>query len=378
MGVQFRISPTTIFNMKIILALFGFFLTASSLPAPFPPCFPFCNSGQTAPTKNNAIQNCKNGQCNQNNQFSDVPGTATSNCVGSQCNQNNNFGGRKKRNAQNNAIQNCKNGQCNQNNNFGGNTNQNFPGSGKDWPFGKTVFGPQVNCEGSQCQQSNFNLGGGSGSGDSGSGKDWPFGPTVFGPQLNCVGSQCNQDNRNKIEVMAGGEEVMAGGDQERKTFVCAGGVVSSTCDRSVCEVTCSDNSKYQHDCGSLGSQMSSSPGTGGSTVVTVTCGGEPISYPSCFPFCSGSDSPSSQSPGNSVHSATTLKSCIDACPVTPSYRGCVTSCLNNSSPSFTVGSPSSQNCSGSQCSQNNGFNGANTGNSPFPFPDCFPFCNQG
>merc|ERR1712232_727331 len=249
MGVQFRISPTTIFNMKIILALFGFFLTASSLPAPFPPCFPFCNSGQTAPTKNNAIQNCKNGQCNQNNQFSDVPGTATS----------------------------------------------------------------------------------------------------------NCVGSQCNQDNRNK-------REVMAGGDQERKTFVCAGGVVSSTCDRSVCEVTCSDNSKYQHDCGSLGSQMSSSPGTGGSTVVTVTCGGEPISYPSCFPFCSGSDSPSSQSPGNSVQqgevqtctgtqctqnndfnqqspqdvdgntvdSATTLKSCIDACPVTPTYRGCVTSCLNN------------------------------------------------
>merc|ERR1712232_803898 len=315
MGVQFRISPTTIFNMKIILALFGFFLTASSLPAPFPPCFPFCNSGQTAPTKNNAIQNCKNGQCNQNNQFSDLPGTATSNCVGSQCNQNNNFGGRKKRNAQNNAIQNCKNGQCNQNNNFGGNTNQNFPGSGKDWPFGTTVFGPQLNCE----------------------------------------GSQCNQDNRNK-------REVMAGGDQERKTFVCAGGVVSSTCDRSVCEVTCSDNSKYQHDCGSLGSQMSSSPGTGGSTVVTVTCGGEPISYPSCFPFCSGSDSPSSQSPGNSVQqgevqtctgtqctqnndfnqqspqdvdgntvdSATTLKSCIDACPVTPTYRGCVTSCLNN------------------------------------------------
>merc|ERR1712232_369773 len=81
MGVQFRISPTTIFNMKIILALFGFFLTASSLPAPFPPCFPFCNSGQTAPTKNNAIHNCKNGQCNPNNHFSDLPGTATSNCV---------------------------------------------------------------------------------------------------------------------------------------------------------------------------------------------------------------------------------------------------------------------------------------------------------
>merc|ERR1712193_357619 len=107
----------------------------------------------------------------QNNLFGDVPGIATSNCVGSQCNQNNNFGGRKKRNAQNNAIQNCKNGQCNQNNNFGGNTNQNFPGSGKGWPFGKTVFGPQVNCE----------------------------------------GSQCKQDNRNK-------REVMAGGDQERKT----------------------------------------------------------------------------------------------------------------------------------------------------------------
>merc|ERR1712203_160624 len=168
MGVQFRISPTTIFNMKIILALFGFFLTASSLPAPFPPCFPNC--GQTA------IQNCQNGQCNSNNLFGDVPGIATSNCVGSQCNQNNLFKGINR----GTGIQNCKGSQCNQNNNFGGSTNQNFPGSGKGWPFGKTVFGPQVNCE----------------------------------------GSQCNQDNRNK-------REVMAGGDQERKTFVCAGGVVS-------------------------------------------------------------------------------------------------------------------------------------------------------
>merc|ERR1712183_1067703 len=36
MGVQFslRISPATSFNMKIILALFGSFFTASSLPAP--------------------------------------------------------------------------------------------------------------------------------------------------------------------------------------------------------------------------------------------------------------------------------------------------------------------------------------------------------
>merc|ERR1712088_669664 len=56
----------------------------------------------------------------------------------------------------------------------------------------------------------------------------------------------------------------------------------------------CSDNIKYQHDCGSLTSQVASSPGTGGSTVVTVSCGGQPITSPS---------SPSTELPQNSVPS---------------------------------------------------------------------------
>merc|ERR1712113_342484 len=104
--------------------------------------------------------------------------------------------------------------------------------------------------------------------------------------------------------------------------------------------IICSDNIKYQHDCGSLTSQVASSPGTGGSTVVTVSCGGQPITSPSSpsteLPQISVPSLPSDQqSPPvatqpQDLSSATTLKSCIDACPVATTYRGCVTSCLAN------------------------------------------------
>ena len=68
-GVQCisRLSPTTTINMKIILALFGFFVAACCIPAP-----------QT--------QNCKGSQCKQSNLNAK---TAAQNCQGSQCDQSN-------------------------------------------------------------------------------------------------------------------------------------------------------------------------------------------------------------------------------------------------------------------------------------------------
>merc|ERR1712119_168200 len=293
-----RISPATISNMKIILALFGFFLTARCLPAP----------GVTFE------QECEGSKGLSNSAFGSGFDTAAADVA---------------------FRQRCKDGKCKKNSAFG----VDFSDS-DTWTIQR--------CQGSNCQQK-----------------------TAFGRKKRAVvieqEYQSSQSHNN----------VVGDGEQEMKTFVCAGGLVSSSCDSTVCEITCSDNTQYQHDCGSLTSQVSSTPGTDGSTVVTVSCGAEPISYPSCFPFCSDSEEESAptMTQPQDLESATTLKSCIDACPVATTYRGCVTSCLNNS-PSNTVAGQSSQNCSGSQCSQNNGFNGANTGNSPFPFPDCFPFCN--
>ena len=47
-------------------------------------------------------------------------------------------------------------------------------------------------------------------------------------------------------------------------------------------------SSQYDADCGKLGTSLSSSPVSPGKTLVTVTCGGDPITFPPCFPFCSG------------------------------------------------------------------------------------------
>merc|ERR1712066_89357 len=145
-------SSATIFKMKIILPLFGFFLTGSCLPASkFPPCFPYCDQN------NNAIQNCQNGQCNQNNQFGGNTGggggTAQQNCQGSQCNQNNNFG-RKKRGIsidQNNAVGGASG--------FGGFPawpfEQNSPNGFSAWPQSSEQQGGVQTCIGTQCTQNN-------------------------------------------------------------------------------------------------------------------------------------------------------------------------------------------------------------------------------
>merc|ERR1711992_78152 len=83
----------TIIIMKIILALFAFFVTAWCFPHP-EPCFPFCNQ----PTNE---QNCKGSQCIQSNGNGgggsgggfNFGNFNQQNCQGSQCSQNN----RKKR-----------------------------------------------------------------------------------------------------------------------------------------------------------------------------------------------------------------------------------------------------------------------------------------
>merc|ERR1712241_224742 len=94
-------------NMKIILALLGFFVAVSwCFPAP-EPCFPFCSS----------TQNCQGSQCGQNN---GAGASGLQNCQGSQCNQNNAGGGGGFPGAQFGAFnqfeQNCSGSQCNQNN----------------------------------------------------------------------------------------------------------------------------------------------------------------------------------------------------------------------------------------------------------------------
>merc|ERR1712141_428533 len=276
-----RISPATISNMNIIFALFGFFLTASCLPAP----------GGI-----NFKQTCRGAHCNQNTGVS---------------------AGNENFNA--NVDQDCEGGNCDQDIAIGVDHSKGWQRSSSTSSGGVIQY-----CkDGANCQQDQY------------------FGRKKRGINFSqkCRGSHCNQ---NKSFGLRSGITVdqNRGGEQEMKSFVCAGGVVSSNWDRSSCQIICSDNIKYQHDCGSLTSQVASSPGTGGSTVVTVSCGGQPITSPS---------SPSTELPQNSVpsvpsdqqsppvttqpqdlSSATTLKSCIDACPVATTYRGCVTSCLSN------------------------------------------------
>merc|ERR1712001_266429 len=100
----------TTINMKIILALLGFFVTVSwGFPAP-EPGFPFCST--------TAQQNCEGSQCGQNN---GAGASGQQNCQGSQCNQNNgggDFSGfpQTKFGTFNQFTQNCGGSQCGQNN----------------------------------------------------------------------------------------------------------------------------------------------------------------------------------------------------------------------------------------------------------------------
>jgi len=363
-------SPATISNMKNILALFGCFFTASCLPAPGIKLIQQCHgskchsrsafgAGFDSSAADVAInQGCKGGKCDQDQAFGvDFPddfdffGSSSSdsdtwniqNCEGSNCNQGNDFG-RKKRavvigtdcegskchsrsafaagfdtQAADIAIrQRCKGSKCDQDQAFGVDFSDDF----SDDFFGSSSSDSDTwtfqNCEkGSNCQQKN-----------------------KFGRKKRSVVIEQEYDGTQSQNNVVGDSteipvEQNTGGEEEMKTFVCAGGVVSSSCEGSVCVITCSDNTQYQHDCGSQTSKVSSTSGTEGSTVVTVSCGAKPFTYPACFPFCSDSEeqsppSTTQQLDGNTVEAATILKSCIDACPVATTYRGCVTSCLNN------------------------------------------------
>lgn len=312
--------------------------------------------------------------------------------------------------------QNCFLGQCNQNNIGGG---RGFGGGlglfGNRGNFQRfPSFNPSLNiqnCAGSQCNQNNVRAGaggaanGGSFFGGRGGGSGFPS----FNPSLNiqnCRGSQCGQNNfrrkreaaedkssqlskrirlspdglpeiRKKREAVSSMINSPAASSEEAslnsvvpvttvKNYVCAGGLVSSTCLNSHCRIICSDGVKYDADCGNLGTSLSSSPGSPGKTVVTVTCGGEPLTFPPCFPFCStpaagggGGGGPiqpslssqiSSYNSGSGGCSTLSLTSCISACPLTDQYQACVSACLAA--------------CSLQQY------------NVPVsPFPPCFPFC---
>jgi len=264
--------------------------------------------------------------------------------------------------------QNCFLSQCNQNNvrGGGGGLGLGLFGSRGGFPVQRfPSFSPSLNiqnCRGSQCNQNN--VGGGRGfAGGSffGGGRAPSSGverfPT-FSPSLNiqnCGQAQCGQNNLRRKREVEESEEVLE--DEHRigrktggevKNYVCSGTVVSSTCLNSHCRIICSDGLKYDADCGSLGTSMSSSPSRDGKTVVTVTCGGEPANFPPCFPFCSNQPAPTQ----SEECSASALRSCISGCG-TSLYQACVTACITQcshtrySSPPLPVS----------------------------PFPPCFPFC---
>merc|ERR1711997_1175742 len=209
--VQFslRISPATISNMKIILALFGFFLTARCLPAPGVRFFQECQGSKclsnsafgsgfdTAAADVAFKQSCKDGKCNKNSAFgvdfsdgfsdgffdsssSDSDTWNIQDCRGSDCQQKTAFG-RKKRGvfigqechgskchqksgfgagfdtaAADVAIkQRCKDGKCDKDSAFGVDFSDNFSNNF----FGSSSSDSDTwniqNCQGSNCHQNN-------------------------------------------------------------------------------------------------------------------------------------------------------------------------------------------------------------------------------
>merc|ERR1712183_761177 len=151
---QFRlsISTMTIFNMKTILALFGFFLPARALSGrqlkscidgcPVANRYRACVSNCLSSQQQGGVQNCQGQRCNQNN-----PGG------GQFQNQNNQkpFGGI---NSQQGGVQNCQGQRCFQNNQGGGGQFQN---QNNQKPFGGIVNqqGGVQNCQGQRCNQNN-------------------------------------------------------------------------------------------------------------------------------------------------------------------------------------------------------------------------------
>merc|ERR1712193_1443 len=116
-----RISPATISNMKIILALFGFFLTARCLPAPGVRFLQECQGSKclsnsafgsgfdTAAADVAFKQSCKDGKCNKKSAFG----------VDFSDGFSNNFFGSSSSDSDTWTIQRCHGSNCQQNNDFG-------------------------------------------------------------------------------------------------------------------------------------------------------------------------------------------------------------------------------------------------------------------
>ena len=176
--------------------------------------------------------------------------------------------------------QNCFLGQCNQNNIGGG---RGFGGGlglfGNRGNFPRfPSFNPSLNiqnCAGSQCNQNNV-AGPGAGGPNRGSlfgGRGGGSGFPSFNPSLNiqtCRGSQCGQNNfrkkREAVSPMTNSGLSPAVRDEESlnsvvsppptttvKNYVCAGGLVSSTCLNSHCRIICSDGVKVSAGLGWTG-----------------------------------------------------------------------------------------------------------------------------
>merc|ERR1712066_487652 len=204
-----RISPATISNMKIILALFGFFLTARCLPAPGVRFLQECQGSKclsnsafssgfdTAAADVAFKQSCKDGKCNKksalgvdfSDSFSDTFWDSSSsdsdtwniqNCQGSDCQSKTAFG-RKKRGvfirqechgskchqksgfgaefdtaAADVAIkQRCKDGKCDKDSAFGVDFSDDFSNNFFDSSSSDSDTWAIQRCHGSNCQQNN-------------------------------------------------------------------------------------------------------------------------------------------------------------------------------------------------------------------------------
>merc|ERR1712141_530300 len=146
----FNNSYLTTWDMKIILALFGFLVTTWCFPKPILHrlCFPlFSQCGQDNRGGVDATQNCQGSQCGQDN---GAGVSATQNCQGSQCQQDNagtgaggSDGGTDSQFNFIQSTQHCQGSQCGQANGGGVDATQNCQGSQCNWSQvrpGKTLF----------------------------------------------------------------------------------------------------------------------------------------------------------------------------------------------------------------------------------------------
>ena len=204
-----------------------------------------------------------------------IPGVARSkpqrqNCFLGQCNQNNIGGGRgfgggglglfgNRGNFQrfpsfnpSLSIQNCVGSQCNQNNVGGaaatGGSFFGGPGGGRGSGF--PSFNPSLNiqnCRGSQCGQNNFRKKR-EATEDQSSQKRLRHSPDDFSegfPTRKKRDDESSQTDPALSPAVSGGESPSPGAPV--KHYVCAGGLVSSTCLNSHCRIICSDGVKVSN-----------------------------------------------------------------------------------------------------------------------------------